>query len=105
MTFLRIIQCLLDVLVEKVLAENFAWDIFCSADGSQAFLGMTNAIEWLRHFPLRTRIKECDRRASKDLFCRSYFHLCGIEDGSWRTRMIHVNQVRIQLTLIIFEDE
>lgn len=97
MTFLRVIQKLLDMLIQCIFPQNMTRNIFCSIDSSQALLGSAVALEWLRHIPFRARIEECDRGAFRDRHRCTNLPFCDVDDSIRRTRVIHVNQIRIEL--------
>ena len=101
MTFLRVIQKLLNMLIHYIFPQNVTRDIFCSANSSQAMLCSAVALEWLRHIPFRTRIEECDRSAFCDRHHCTNLPFCDIDDSSRCTRVIHVNQIRIELSFSI----
>ena len=99
MTFLRVIQVLLNMLIQYIFPENMTRNILCSIDSPQTLLCSAGAFEWLRHIPLSARIEESERSAFCDRHSRTNLPFCDIHDCSWCTRVIHVNQIRVELLL------
>jgi hypothetical protein len=100
MRLVRIVQQLFDVLVQEIPPENMAGHILGSAHPSTAFFRTAEAVKGLGHIPLRTRIEECQILSLLDCSDCPDLHLANVKNDRWRTRVIHVNQIRIQLLLV-----
>ena len=100
MRLFRVIQDLLNMLIQLILPQNMTWDISRPANSFQTFFCAAIAFEWLCHFPFSARIKEGDGGSFGDSCCCADFPFSDVDNSSRCTGMIHVEKVRIELLLV-----
>jgi hypothetical protein len=98
-TFLRVIQELFNMLIQKIFSQNLTRNMFCTTYSAQTFLRCTVTFKWLSHVPFGAWIEERKRSALFNRNCRTNFPFCDVDDCGGFARVIHIKQVRIELLI------